>query len=402
MIDTSELEASCADAAAYVAALEEVGRHLPPDTRISAQGAKLAGVELRELASVRTHSLNNPGSRRRDSNSRGSSSSANHSSGSSSSGSGVGVVRAWLSHVSRPLLALGPTDAVFVWRCPHSAERELRRRLEAHAHAAAASAASVASAAAAAGGYGGAPEGGDGGGGTGAGEGKDGESGGQGFSRGGGGAVMWTADAASESLVERARLLYHLGVCLRQQLAGLASRAAGTSDGSSGKGSASDGGGSDDGGSDESDSGRGWAGAATRGRLELALAAAEALGRAHELGHASADGELEALRRDVAGEDYAVAGGEVARSGDVRGNRDGNARHSSGGAFGADAGANDRSAAAAAGPSPEDSDSDAATARLLARVALVTLSNSGYADYTLNAMVSLRVHCRLACALQVR
>jgi hypothetical protein len=136
--------------------------------------------------------------------------------------------------------------------------------------------------------------------------------------------------------------------------------------------------------------------------LELALAAAEALGRAHELGHASADGELEALRRDVAGEDYAVAGGEVARSGDVRGNRDGNARHSSGGASGADAGANDRSAAAAAGPSAEDSDSDAATARLLARVALVTLSNSGYADYTLNAMVSLRVHCRLACALQVR
>jgi hypothetical protein len=49
----------------------------------------------------------------------------------------------------------------------------------------------------------------------------------------------------------------------------------------------------------------------------------------------------------------------------------------------------------------EREESDARMAALLNRVALVTISNIGYSDYTLNAMASLRLFCRLPCALQV-
>ena len=115
-----------------------------------------------------------------------------------SSGSGFGVIRAWVSHVSKPLVALGPTDAVFAWRDPRRAEVELRRRLDFN------TADSVASAQANIYGV------------------KRRMLDDLGELYSDVGAILWSHDVESEAKAERARLLYHLGICLHQQITRLA------------------------------------------------------------------------------------------------------------------------------------------------------------------------------------
>jgi hypothetical protein len=127
------------------------------------------------------------------------------------------------------------------------------------------------------------------------------------------------------------------------------------------------------------DGSHGWAGASRRGRFELAMAATEALSRAHALGLVQADSELKALRIEVAGEDD-----EEAES-DEKSDSIGSETSKDG-----------------LSDSRSNPDSDENIARLLNDVALITISNSGYSDYTLNTMASLRIRCRLPCVLQVQ
>lgn len=335
MVDTSELENNGKDSEDYMQILGEVARNLPPDTRVSAEGA-LAGVEVRELKSAALNS--EPVRNMHRHNKTKSESNAKNS----QKGSGVGVVRTWLSHVSEPNVALGPTDAVFVWEDPYRAERELRRRLDTHSATAATAESAVSAASSSTSPYGG----------------------NQPFS--GLDAILWSGDVASEAVAERARLLYHLGICLRQQITNLGKPMEPCS--ASGEcmefNAASEG-------------AHGWAGALQRGRFELMMAATEALSVARELGHTEADGELEDLRREMSGGDDVEAernDGSQGRSGFPK---DGQSRTAT------------------------NSISDERTAQRLDDVTLITISNSGYSDYTLNAMASLRIHCKLPCLLQV-
>jgi len=288
-----------------------------------------------------------------------------------SSGSGFGVIRAWVSHVSKPLVALGPTDAVFVWRDPRRAEVELRRRLDANTKASAEASA-----------HSSIPKG--------SANNNDDSSGAfDGIDRvySDVGAVLWSFDKMKETEAEKARLLYHLGVCLHQQITSLATtteayNATGSCVVGCSKGSAKSAGneGSRDFADDYiHDGSHGWAGASRRGRFELAMAATEALSRAHALGLVQADSELKAVRIEVAGEDD-----EEAES---------NKKSDSIGSETSKDGLSD---------SRSNPDSDENIARLLNDVALITISNSGYSDYTLNTMASLRIRCRLPCVLQVR
>jgi len=255
-------------------------------------------------------------------------------------------------HVSEPLVALGPTDAVFVWKDPYFAELELRRRLDAHP-AAAAKAVTAATLS---------PN-------------DNPNGGGQAFS--GLDAVLWSGDVTNETIAERARLLFHLAICLRQQVVNLATSSESCNAAVGCQKSGSDennGGGSKSSNLDQiNDGGHGWAGVLQRGRFELMMAAIEALSVARELGHAEAGGELEALRRQISGEDVDTEG-SYSWSGIPR---DGESKKAT------------------------DLDSNKTTAQLLEDVALITISNAGYSDYTLNAMASLRIHCRLPCVLQV-
>ena len=107
------------------------------------------------------------------------------------------------------------------------------------------------------------------------------------------------------------------------------------------------------------------------------MAATEALSRAHELGVFEADHELRALKTGLAVDDE-EAGSDKRIHVQVSGSK------------------------GSASKLVSDLDSEESIAHLLEQVALVTISNLGYSDYTLNAMASLRIHCRLSCALQVR
>jgi len=258
-------------------------------------------------------------------------------------------VRTWLSHVSRPFLALGPTNAVYSWCDPYHAELELRQRLDDLT----------------------------------AGHGKD-SSFNEGIIRAFSdvGVVLWSKDVASEAIAERARLLYHLGICLHQQITRFptimyfdAANSCGEINSNSMSAENTN---SRDSLSDiATDGAQGWARATRRGRFELAMAATEALSRAYELGYIKADHELRLLRTDVAAEDEKA---DVDREMHTHGN----------------------SAESSASKIVSKLDSDEFTARLLEQVAIVTISNLGYSDYTLNAMASLQIHCQLSCVLQVR
>ena len=152
-------------------------------SQIRTAGAKLEIVELRELMSRipnrRNDSLNL--NQLHEASGLG----RNNEGTSICCGSGLGVVRAWLSHVSKPFLALGPTKAVYSWCDPYRAELELRHRLNDL-------------------------------------DADDDKSGGK-FERvvrafSDIDVVMWSKDVANEAVAERARLLHHLGICLHQQI----------------------------------------------------------------------------------------------------------------------------------------------------------------------------------------
>jgi hypothetical protein len=249
---------------------------------------------------------------------------------------------------------MGLTDAVFVWKDPHRAELELRHRLDAHPAAAAKAAATTPSS--------NIPDGTNNEGSKNGGAEKSG--GGQAFS--GLDAVLWSGDVANEAIAERARLLYHLGVCLHQQIANVVSstESCSTFDGYDSNIDV-----------EESRNGAyGWNSTFKRSRFDLAIAAIEALSRAYELGQVAADGELKALRLELSKSETTCK--ERPLNGDVINNDEATTKIS-------------------------NWNSDKTTAQLLEDAALITISNAGYSDYTLNVMASLRIHCRLPCVLQV-
>lgn len=319
-----------------------------PYSQIRTTGAKLEFVELRELTS-RIPSRQNDSLNLRQ-YPEGSGRVSTSEGAAVCCGSGLGVVRAWLSHVSKPFLALGPTKAVYSWCDPYRAELELRHRLNDLAA-------------------------------------DDGKRSGT-FERiihafSDIDVVMWSKDVANEAKAERARLLHHLGICLHQQIARYPIPKVFDMRTSCGKINRNSTGSRDTGSNDSlirdfaTTTVQGWAGASRRGRHEVAMAATEALSRAHELGVVEADYELRALKTGVVAEDEEAGSDTKIKM---------QAKSSEGSDF----------------KMVSDLDSDESIAQLLEEVALVTISNLGYSDYTLNAMASLRIHCQLSCALQVR
>ena len=264
-------------AGVHEAELLALSSSLPPDTRVSADSARLGATRV-------------------DTSGRG----------------GLGLLRAWLCAAGAPGVGLGPGDAVYVWEDPVEAEAELRRRLVVLETCC-----------------------------------KDGDS--CGSCGGGSGSGSGGNDIHVES---RGALQYHLGLCLVQQL--------------------------------QLDAGGDGGGNGGGRFVELVSGAAEALGRAAELGVGGAAEELRLLKAAARARDSATAGSSTGAGASALG--PGSPQGSGGSGDDADY--------------DGDDDDDDGLAALLGRVALVTITNAGYADYTLNAMASLRSQCSLPCVLQ--
>eukprot|EP00614_Pseudopedinella_elastica_P005259 CAMPEP_0172599988 /NCGR_PEP_ID=MMETSP1068-20121228/20111_1 /TAXON_ID=35684 /ORGANISM="Pseudopedinella elastica, Strain CCMP716" /LENGTH=704 /DNA_ID=CAMNT_0013400427 /DNA_START=81 /DNA_END=2195 /DNA_ORIENTATION=+ len=275
---------------------------------------------------------------------------------------GLAAVRAWVAHVDQPQVhtsALGPSAVSFLWRDPALASRALRRRSQKLERFGPTCAQLLLEAALAEKGDHGRHSddagGGEGGGGSG------GESG------GGKRAATEGGARAAEIVRERGRLQFHLGLSLLEQLdqmLGAASSRAGAAHPGNATRKAAAGPGL----------------FAALGMAAVLADAAEALARAGECGEPGAEEEL--LRAKAKLRALAAPAPEAAPEASETSET------------------SETSEAPFGGGGHRNLGVETARALLSERVALVTLSNAGYADYTLNALVSLR-RCGLPCTLQV-